>query len=130
MGRTRTTALTLGALALLAIPASVGAGQASGIRGVVLNVTCYGPCRYPPPPPPRYTGSDLVVAIRSIPDNRPVARFHPTDGRFAVQVAPGSYRVRVEVGHGNPCWRGEVRKVKVGSGFRRVRLRVANACVF
>ncbi len=129
MRRALATTLALAALALLAIPASVGAGQASGIKGAVLNATCYGPCRYPPPPLPLYTGPGLTVAVRSLPDNRLVTRLHPTTGRFRVEVAPGSYRVRAEVGRGDPCWRGEVKTVRVRSGFTGVRLRVANACV-
>jgi hypothetical protein len=123
--------LCLALLASLTFPAMVGAGTATGIRGVVLDATCYGPCRYPPEPLSPYTGPGLTVAVRSLPDNRLVMRLHPKDGRFAVRVAPGSYRLKARVRQGHPpCWQGEAKQVKVLSGqVSRVRLRVANTCI-
>jgi hypothetical protein len=120
------TAVLLGALAL---PATASASE-SGIKGEVLNTTCAGPCRYPPPPPPRYTGPGLTVKVRSLSTNKLVATLHPKDGRFRVEVAPGPYNVRASVGDGTSCWQGEAKRVKVvAEAFTRVRLHVYNACV-
>jgi hypothetical protein len=117
------------AIASASMPAGAGAGTETGIKGVVLDTTCYGPCRYPPPPPPPYTGPGLTVAIRTV-DGKLVARLHPKDGRFQVAEPPGTYRVRARVGTDPSCWRGEVKTVKVQWGtITRVRLHVANACI-
>ena len=121
--------VALVAVAVASIPAGAGAGAATGIKGVVLNATCYGPCRYPPEPLPPYTGPGLTVSIRTV-DGDLVARLHPKEGRFAVAEPPGTYRVRARVGTQPSCWRGEVKTVKVSAGaMTRVRLRVTNACV-
>jgi hypothetical protein len=124
-------ALVLAACSACAVlaPAS-GAGGGTGIRGVVLNATCYGPCRYPPPPPSPYTGTGLGVKVRSLPTNELVARLHPADGRFAVKLSPGWYRLKARVDQAPPCWRGEARRAQVADGqLTRVRLRVANECI-
>jgi hypothetical protein len=124
------TLLALASLGFVSFPAAVGAGEATGIRGVVLDATCYGPCRYPPRPLSPYTGTGLTVAVRSLPDNQLVTRLHPTDGHFAVKLAPGSYRLKARVEQNPSCWRGEVKKAQVLSGqLARVRLRVANECI-
>ena len=124
------TLLALASLGFASFPAAVGAGEAIGIRGVVLDATCYGPCRYPPQPLSPYAGPGLAVVVRSLPDTELVARLHPTDGRFAVKLAPGWYRLKARVGQDRSCWRGEARKVQVLSGeLARVRLRVANECI-
>ncbi len=121
--------LVVASLAFTALPAAV-AGEATGIRGVVLDATCYGPCRYPPQPLSPYAGPGLTVAVRSLPDNQLVAKLHPTDGRFAIKLAPGWYRLKARVGQEPSCWRGEARKAQVVSGeLTRVRLRVANECI-
>src|SRR5438093_9006795 len=60
--RLLTTAVLLGVLAFPAVAPASG----TGIKGVVLNTTCPGPCQYPSPPPPRYTGSGLTVRVRSL----------------------------------------------------------------
>lgn len=109
------------------------AGEGSGtgtIRGVVYDATCYGPCRYPPPPPRLYTHDNLVVTVRSLPDRELVAKLHPKDGRFRIQIRSGAYRVRAFIRNGGYCWEGEARDVKVVRGqTTRVRLRVYNACI-
>jgi hypothetical protein len=130
MRRAIATLLVLASVGFLSIPTGAGAGEATGIKGVVLNATCYGPCRYPPEPLPPYTGSGLVVTVRSLPDYQLVAKLYPKDGRFAVKVPPGSYRVRARVGEVPSCWQGEAKTVKVLSGkLSRVRLHVTNTCV-
>jgi hypothetical protein len=117
-------------LAFTASPVAAGSGEATGIRGVVLDATCYGPCRYPPPPLSPYTGPELTVAVRSLPDNELVGRLHPKEGRFAIRLAPGWYRLKARVGKEPSCWRGETRKAQVLPGeLTRVRLRVANECI-
>jgi hypothetical protein len=130
MRKALATLLVLASLGFLAIPAGAGAGDATGIKGVVLNATCYGPCQYPPEPLPPYTGPGLIVTVRSLPDHRLVATLHPTDGHFGITVAPGRYGVRARVGEKPSCWRGEARTVQVLSGdLARVRLHVTNACI-
>jgi hypothetical protein len=100
------------------------------IRGVVYDATCYGPCQYPPPPPRLYTHDNLVVTVRSLPDGRLVARLHPRDGHFRVNVRPGAYRVRAFIRNGGYCWEGEAKDVKVVAGQTTgVRLRVHNSCI-
>jgi len=119
-------AVLLGALALPAVAVASG----TGVKGVVLNTTCYGPCQYPPPPPRPYTGPGLTVKVRSLSTHELVAKLHPKDGRFRVEVPPGLYRVRASVEDEWSCWRGEAKRVKVVAGaFTRVRLHVYNACI-
>jgi hypothetical protein len=121
--------LVAASLAFTALPAAV-AGEATGIRGVVLDATCYGPCRYPPQPLSPYTGPGLTVAVRSLADNELVAMLRSKDGRFAIRLGPGWYRLKARVGQEPSCWRGEARKAQVLSGeVARVRLRVANECI-
>ena len=69
MRKALVTLLMFASLGFL-FPAAVGAGEATGIRGVVLDATCYGPCRYPPPPLSPYTGPGLTVVVRHLPDNQ------------------------------------------------------------
>jgi hypothetical protein len=131
--RRRVAEAVLVALALVTTLALSGPASASGsgIRGVVLDTTCWGPCRYPPDPQP-YTGPGLTVTVRSLTTNKLVATLHPKDGRFRVEVRPGPYRVRARVGEDSPpsCWRGEAKDVRVVDGaFTGVRLHVHNACV-
>jgi hypothetical protein len=124
------TLLVLALLGSLSIAIAAGAREATGIKGVVLDATCYGPCRYPPKPLPPYTGSGLIVTIRSLPDHELVAKLHPDNGHFAVKEPRGSYRVRARVGNDPSCWRGEIKRVQVLAGeVARVRLHVTNACV-
>lgn len=133
MRRLVTIAVLVGALGLVGAPALRAADSASGtgIRGVVLDTTCWGPCRYPPNPQP-YTGPGLTVTVRSLTTNKLVATLRPKDGRFRVEVRPGPYRVRARVAEDRPpsCWQGEAKDVKVVQGaFTGVRLHVHNACV-
>jgi hypothetical protein len=119
-------------LAAVALPVQATAqGSGTGtIKGVVYDTTCYGPCRYPPPPPRLYTRDNLVVTIRSLPDRELVAKLYPTDGRFQIEVAPGLYRVRAFIRNGGSCWEGEAKKVQVVEDQTTwVRLHVYNACI-
>jgi hypothetical protein len=68
------------------------------------------------------------VVVRRLPNLKVVARRAPTDGKFAVRLAPGRYRV-----HGfvvQQCWRGTTLKVVVEAGsFTSVSIPVHNDCV-
>ena len=122
-------AFLLAAAALPVQAAAQGSGTGT-IKGVVYDTTCYGPCRYPPPPPQPYTHENLVVTIRSLPSRELVAKLHPTDGRFQIEVAPGLYRVRAKIRDGGYCWEGEAKKVQVVEDqTTRVGLHVYNACI-
>jgi hypothetical protein len=120
-------------LAAAALPVQVGAARDTGtgtIRGVVYDATCYGPCRYPPPPPRPYTRDNLVVTVRHLPDRKLVAKLRPKDGHFRVKVPAGAYRVRAFIGNGGSCWEGQAKDVRVAEGRTTgVRLRVYNACI-
>ena len=120
-------------LAAAALPIQAAAAQGSGtgtIQGVVYDTTCYGPCRYPPPPPRLYTRDNLVVTVRSLPDRELVAKLHPKDGRFRIELPSGAYRVRALIRNGGYCWEGEAKDVKVvADQVTRVRLRVYNTCI-
>jgi len=122
-------AFLLAAAALPVQAAAQGSGTGT-IKGVVYDSTCYGPCQYPPPPPRPYTRDNLVVTVRSLPDRELVAKLHPTDGRFQIEVAPGPYRVRAKIRDGGYCWEGEAKRVQVVEDqTTRVRLHVHNACI-
>jgi hypothetical protein len=120
-------------LAAAPLPVQAAAARDTGtgvIRGVVHDATCYGPCRYPPPPPRPYTRDNLVVTVRSLPERDLVAKLHPKDGRFRVKVPAGTYRVRAFIRNGEPCWEGQAKDVRVAEGQTTgVRLRVYNACI-
>jgi hypothetical protein len=117
--------ITLAALALM--PAASPAGKPSGIKGVLLDATCYGPCAVNPDPKP-YTGDSARLVVRSRPSGDVVARRSPADGRFRLRLPRGRYRVKGYVN--DPCWQGEAKKIRVRKHrFRRVRLHVANTCI-
>jgi hypothetical protein len=118
-------------LAAAALPVQAAQGSGTGtLKGVVYDTTCYGPCRYPPPPPQLYTRDDLVVTIRSLPDRELVAKLYPKDGRFRIELPSGPYRVRALIRNGGDCWQGEAKDVKVVEDQTTwVRLHVYNACI-
>ena len=68
------TMLAIVAIGLL--PASAEGGKhrhkPAGVKGVVLNSTCPGPCTEPPPPSPPYTGP-VTVTVRRATDGSLVA---------------------------------------------------------
>jgi hypothetical protein len=116
------------ALTLIALqPGSASGVPQSGIKGVVLDTTCAGPCIVGQQPQP-YAGSDLRVVIRRLPGQGVVRRLSPESGRFSTRLRPGLYRVNAYVGA--DCWRGEARRVRVGAEqFRQITLHVQNSCI-
>ena len=99
----------------------------SGIRGVVLDTTCYGPCQVGQDPGP-YEGGGLTVAIRRISTGELVRRLTPEHGRFSPRIRPGAYRVIARVA--GECWEGEAKRVGVKAHeFARVELHVGNTCI-
>jgi hypothetical protein len=131
----------------LAIPTASPAAKKkpkrpSGVVGTVVNSTCYGPCVYPQPASPPYTGSGLTVEIRRASDGALVASRQPSDGHFRAKVKRGLYMVRAVVSEVTPtptprseqavmpCWQGETKEVRVyRHRFSPVELRVTNACI-
>jgi hypothetical protein len=91
------TALAVFAVAAL-LPATALAGKhhhkpkgPSGVKGVVLDATCYGPCAVPAPPQPVYTGA-VTIQVRGL-DGATVASQPASAGHFRIQLRPGSYDV-------------------------------------
>ena len=117
-----------GALALmLLLPGAASAGQPSGIKGVVLDTSCYGPCIVGAAQPP-YAGSDLRIAIRRLPGGDLVRRLSPDGGRFSTRLRPGLYRVNAYVSA--QCWTAEAKRVRVfAARFTRVTFHLQNSCI-
>jgi hypothetical protein len=122
----------------LAAPAQAGKGKRpSGIEGKVTNSTCQGPCIYPPPPAPTYTGDGLTVQVRRVADGRLMATVTPTDGTFRVKVKRGLYDVSASVTQPTPqaaapgaCLQGDTERVRVfRHRFTHVELQVGNVCI-
>ncbi len=113
-------------LIALALP-GVAAAFGTGIKGRVLDTSCYGPCSTNPEPT-LYTGDGLTVTVKTWPERTVVAVRHPKDGRFRVAEPPGSYVVRARVR--GECWHGERKRVEVVDGaIAHVRLHVQNVCI-
>jgi hypothetical protein len=68
------------------------------------------------------------VVVRRLSNGDVVARRAPTDGKFAVRLAPGHYRVHGFVAQS--CWQGATQNVVVhANDFTSVSIPVHNACV-
>jgi hypothetical protein len=151
---------TLLAIAALAqLPAGATAGKQhkhkpkpAGVRGVVLDSTCFGPCVDPPPPQPAYNGP-VTVTVQRASDGALVASQAISDGRFRIRVKRGLYDVSsvppnpppceptpdtVCPAQGDapskemiaPCLAGETKRVRVKRHrFSHVELHVQNVCV-
>lgn len=147
--------LAIAALALL--PAGADAGKRhkhkpAGVKGVVLDSTCFGPCVEPPPPQPPYNGP-VTVTVHRARDGALVASQATSDGRFKIRVKRGLYDVSsvppnpptcqptpdtvcpAQNGPSSkaviaPCLAGETKRVQVKRRrFTYVELRVRNVCV-
>jgi hypothetical protein len=89
------TMLAIAAIGLL--PASAKGGKhhrhkPAGVKGVVLNSTCPGPCTEAPPPSAPYTGP-VRVTVRRATDGILVASRDTSDGHFRIRVKRGLYDV-------------------------------------
>ena len=110
-------------------PAAGGQGQLpdSGVRGVVLDTTCYGPCQVDQQPEP-YKGSGLTVVVRRVSTGEVIRTLTPRSGRFSNRLRPGAYRVIARVA--DDCWEGEAKRVGVKAHeFTPVKLHVGNRCI-
>jgi hypothetical protein len=152
--RVLTALAVLGVAALLAPPAEAGKRhhKHSGVRGVVLNSTCYGACAEPPPPQPTYTGP-VTVTVRRASDGALVASREVSDGHYKIRIKRGQYDVssvppnppscqpqpgQVCPAQGGaqssaivaPCMTGETKRVQVRRHrFTYVELHVQNVCI-
>ena len=153
MRRVLTVLALLAVLGLLAAPAEAGKRhkhKPAGVKGVVLNSTCAGPCAEPPPPEPPYTG-DLTITVRRASDGVQVASQAIADGHFRIRVKRGQYDVSAVPPNPPqceptpetvcpadtqgaaivaPCLTGETKRVQVRRHrFSRLELHVQNVCV-
>jgi hypothetical protein len=153
--RVLTALAVLGVVALLAPPAEAGKRhhhKPAGVKGVVLNSTCYGPCAEPPPPQPTYTGP-VTITVRRAGDGVTVASREVSDGHFKIRVKRGRYDVSsvppnppscqpqpgqvcpAQAGAQSsamiaPCMTGETKRVRVRRHrFTYVELHVQNVCI-
>jgi hypothetical protein len=111
----------------LAAPAPATTGsKGSGVKGRVIDATCYGPC-IPGADPVPYSGEADVV-IRRLPRGRRVAELQVDESRYRKRLRPGRYRLEADVE--DRCWEGEAKRVRVRRGkFTRVRLPLVNECI-
>jgi hypothetical protein len=150
MRRLTAAFLVLALAVVAAAPADAGTRKhkkPSGIKGVVLSSTCYGPCIEPPPPEPVYTGQ-VTVSVNRASDGALVASSTPSDGRFRFRLKRGLYDVsaippgpppcppeQICPAGGSaavvlPCEVGETQRVRVKRRrFTGVELRVRNVCI-
>ena len=144
----------LGLIGLVAAPAAAKKHRhkPSGVKGVVLDASCYGACVEPPPPEPVYSGAVTVTVSRPS-DGSVVASQAVSDGHFRMRVKRGTYDVSsvppnppscqptpttvcpLEAGPPSdvviaPCVQGETKRVQVRRHrFTRVELHVTNVCI-
>jgi hypothetical protein len=143
------------AILAVAVPAHAGSvhksKRHSGIKGVVLDSTCYGPCAEPAPPAPTYTGPVTITARRAS-DGSLVASREISDGHFRIRLRRGQFDVSAvppnppacqpQPGQVCPastgaqpaviaqCMTGETKRVRVRRHrFTHVELHVQNTCI-
>jgi hypothetical protein len=113
-------------LGLAAAAPATTASKGSGVKGRVVDATCYGPC-VPGADPVPYSGKAEVV-IRRLPRGGRVAELQVAESRYRKRLRPGRYLLEVEVE--GRCWEGEAKRVRVHRGeFTRARLAVVNECI-
>jgi hypothetical protein len=147
----------LAVVALVAAPAEAGKrhkhkAKPAGVKGVVFDSTCFGPCVEPPPPQPAYNGP-VTVTVQRASDGALVASQAISDGHFRIRVKRGLYDVSsvppnpptceptpdtVCPAQGGapskemiaPCLAGETKRVRVKRHrFTHVELHVQNVCI-
>jgi hypothetical protein len=144
------------AIAIALIPAAADAKKRhshkpAGVKGVVLNSTCYGACVEPPPPEPVYTGTMTITVARAS-DGVIVASQAVADGHFRFRLKRGTYNVSSVPPNPSPqpcppeqvcplyeaqtpaviapCLQGETQQVQVRRHhFTPVELHVSNVCI-
>jgi hypothetical protein len=149
--RAATALALLGLIAVLAAPAEAKKRhhKPSGIEGVVLDVSCYGPCIEPRPAASVYPGP-VTVTVRRASDGVMVGSREVTDGKFRFKLKRGLYDVSsvppgppscppgyVCPAEGSapsvvimPCLAGETKRVQVRKWrFTHVELHVTNVCI-
>jgi hypothetical protein len=102
------TALALvGVIAVAAVPAEAGTRDGhkhkrAGIRGVVVNGTCLGPCTEPKPIHPAYA-EPVTITVRRASNGVQVARRETSNGKFRMRVKRGLYDVSAIPPGPPPC---------------------------
>jgi hypothetical protein len=125
--------LILAALIVLVLAATAVTAPAeggTGVRGRVIDVTCYGPCAVGSNPRPFEGEADVVVSVPGIDEE--VARTAVEKSRYRLALKPGVYKVRAIAYpmQDSLCWYGDPRRVRVDPGeVVRRRLTVENVCV-
>ena len=119
--------LVVVALVLFASAPAASQSEDSGVKGRILDVTCYGPCMVDGDDPRPYAGEARIVAKRAS-NGRRAGSDDVDASRFRIDLAPGRYRVRVKID--DPCWVEDSEEVKVTEDdFDRIRLEVGNGCI-
>jgi len=142
----------LGLFALLVAPAEAKKRHKhAGVKGVVLNSTCYGPCAEPAPAATPYAGA-VTVEVRRASDGLVVASQSVSEGHFRLRVKRGLYDVSsvppnpptcqptpetvcpaaapAQSAVVAPCLSGETKRVQVRRHrFTYVELHVSNVCI-
>jgi hypothetical protein len=150
----RRVATALALLGLVALPGAPAEAKKrhkpSGIDGVVLDASCYGPCIEPQPQQAVYAGP-VTVTVHRASDGALVKSREVSDGKFRIRLKRGLYDVssvppkpppicppdHVCIQEGPipsavivPCLAGETRRVQVRRHrFTHVKLHVTNVCV-
>ena len=92
MRRVAVVVAVLGLVGLGVAPAGANTPhrhKASGVKGAVLDASCYGACVEPAPPDPIYSGA-LTVTVRRASDGATVASREVNDGHFRLRVKRGT----------------------------------------
>jgi hypothetical protein len=153
MRRVVTALALLALIGVIAAPADAKKRhhKPAGVKGVVLNSTCAGPCAEPSPPQPLYSGP-VTVTVHRASDGALIASQAVTDGHFRMRVKRGQYDVSsvppnppscvptpetvcpasagASAAIVAPCLMGETQRVQVRRHrFTRVELHVTNVCI-
>jgi hypothetical protein len=115
------------ALAIAAASEAATASEPSGVKGRVIDVTCYGPCAPETYEGEPYSGEATIVA-RRLPEGGRAAAVTVDDSRFRTGLRPGRYLVKVKIE--DPCWARDSKEIRVQRGaFEWARLKVSNECI-
>ena len=140
-------------MGVLAAPAEANkrhSHKRAGVKGVVLDASCYGACAEPQPPDPVYAGA-VTVTVQRVSDGATVANQAASEGHFRIRLKRGSYDVssvppnppacqpqpgqvcplsEAQPAVMQPCLQGETKRVQVRRHrFTRLELHVTNVCI-